>query len=67
MIVFSMREEFLDTDAYRNSLEPMMKELQDSGKWTKVEKSIVPDYFCGKTGVIYRFKVQWPVPYIYVS
>ncbi|KAK3087751.1 hypothetical protein FSP39_010123 [Pinctada imbricata] len=57
MIIFSMREEFLNSEEYRDKLEPMMQQLETSGKWTREERSVVPNYFCGKNGIVYRFKV----------
>ncbi|KAK3103111.1 hypothetical protein FSP39_016574, partial [Pinctada imbricata] len=55
--VIVIREEFLDSPEYENSLENMMVELENIGIWKKIERSVVPKYFCHKSGVIYRFRV----------
>ncbi|KAK3096014.1 hypothetical protein FSP39_021948 [Pinctada imbricata] len=57
VIVIVMREEYLNNEDYKNCLEPLMQELHNTGKWMKLEKSIVPKYFCEKEGVVYRFRV----------
>ncbi|XP_062597730.1 methyltransferase-like protein 27 [Saccostrea cucullata] len=58
MIIIVMREEYLDIEEYRDSLEPLMEKYQKDGLWVCVERSIVHKYFCDKTGVISRFQVK---------
>ncbi|XP_062575817.1 methyltransferase-like protein 27 [Saccostrea cucullata] len=58
MIIIVMREEYLDIEEYRDSLEPLMEKYQKDGLWELVERSIVHKYFCDKTGVIFRFQVK---------
>ncbi|XP_052706315.1 methyltransferase-like protein 27 isoform X2 [Crassostrea angulata] len=57
MIVVVMREEYLHIPEYSDSLEPLMKQLQNEGLWMCIEKSVVHKYFCDKHGVIFRYRV----------
>lgn len=57
MIVVVMREEYLNIPEYSDSLEPLMKQLQNEGLWMCIERSVVHKYFCDKHGVIFRYRV----------
>lgn len=57
MIVVVMREEYLNIPEYSDSLEPLMKQLQNEGLWMRIERSVVHKYFCDKHGVIFRYRV----------
>ncbi|XP_067657961.1 methyltransferase-like protein 27 isoform X1 [Haliotis asinina] len=56
IISISMREEFLDscTD-YRGRLEPLMEKMEKDGEWKLVSREVRPNYYCGKSGLVYRF------------
>lgn len=52
-----MREEYLEhVSDYKDKLEPLMKELELSGLWIKLERRIVPKYSFENNGVIFIFK-----------
>ncbi|XP_068223686.1 methyltransferase-like protein 27 [Palaemon carinicauda] len=58
LVIIVMREEYLhEVQEYRDRLVPHMESLQKEGKWTKVEVKKVPDYFFGKEGIIFTYKV----------
>ena len=49
---------FLETVAeYKDRLEPLMKQLEDEGKWTTLERTVFPRYFPGYNGVRFVFKI----------
>lgn len=53
-----MREEYLEhVDEYKDSLEPLMQELEDSGKWTRESRVVVPKYSFDNNGVIFKYRV----------
>lgn len=52
-----MREEYLEhVSDYKDKLEPLMKELELSGHWIKLERRIVPKYSFENNGVVFIFK-----------
>lgn len=56
-VVIVMREEYLEhVSDYKDKLEPLMKELELSGLWIKLERRIVPKYSFENNGVIFIFK-----------
>ncbi|XP_050704256.1 methyltransferase-like protein 27 [Eriocheir sinensis] len=58
LVIISMRLEFLEiVSAYKDKLEPYMDELEEDGKWRKVERRVVPNYFFDKEGVVYVYCV----------
>ena len=42
---------------YKDRLEPLMKQLEDEGKWTMLERTIFPGYLPGFNGVLFVFKI----------
>ena len=53
-----MRENFFHTVAeYKDRLEPLMRQLQDEGKWMMLERTIIPGYLPGFNGVRFVFKI----------
>ncbi|XP_050739141.1 methyltransferase-like protein 27 [Eriocheir sinensis] len=57
-VVNVMRHEYLETvAAYKEKLEPYMDQLEEDGKWRKVERRVVPNYYFGKEGVVYVYRV----------
>ncbi|XP_042871010.1 demethylmenaquinone methyltransferase-like [Penaeus japonicus] len=58
-VIIVMRKEYLDyVEEYKDKLEPYMDQLSQKGKWTKVERKIVPNYSYQKDGVIFIYKVK---------
>lgn len=56
-VVIVMREEYLvHVGDYKDRLEPLMKELEISGKWKKMSRKIVPNYSFENKGVIFVFQ-----------
>ncbi|XP_062568640.1 methyltransferase-like protein 27 isoform X1 [Saccostrea cucullata] len=56
-IVIVMREEYLEhVQDYKDKLEPLMKELEISGKWSKLSRKVVPNYSFQNNGVIFIFQ-----------
>ncbi|XP_048747410.2 methyltransferase-like protein 27 isoform X2 [Ostrea edulis] len=56
-VVIVMREEYLvHVGDYKDRLEPLMKELEISGKWKKISRKIVPNYSFENKGVIFVFQ-----------
>ncbi|XP_063614732.1 demethylmenaquinone methyltransferase-like [Penaeus indicus] len=57
-VIIVMRKEYLDyVEEYKDKLEPYMDQLVAKGKWTKVERKVVPNYSYNKDGVIFTYKV----------
>ncbi|XP_050724412.1 uncharacterized protein LOC127002471 isoform X7 [Eriocheir sinensis] len=60
-VIIVMRHEFLQTvPSYKDKLEPYMDQLEADGKWKKVERRIVPNYLCGKEGLVFVFRITKP-------
>ncbi|XP_050724400.1 uncharacterized protein LOC127002462 isoform X4 [Eriocheir sinensis] len=60
-VIIVMRHEFLQTvPSYKDKLEPYMDQLEADGKWKKVERRIVPNYFCDKEGLVFVFRITKP-------
>ncbi|XP_046549470.1 2-methyl-6-phytyl-1,4-hydroquinone methyltransferase 1, chloroplastic-like [Haliotis rubra] len=58
IICIVMREVFLrEVDEYKDRLEPLMDSLEKEGKWRKVSRVIVPNYFIDITGIVFRYRV----------
>ena len=54
-----MREDFLQSIAeYKDRLEPLMRKLQDVGKWMMLERTIVPGYLPGFI-VLHKLKLTY--------
>ena len=52
-----MREEYLEhVHDYKDKLEPLMKELEISGRWTRVSRRVVPKYSFENNGVIFIYQ-----------
>ena len=45
-------------EEYKDRLEPFMHELQQLGKWSRVEKVIEPNHFCDKDGAVFVYRVD---------
>ena len=53
-----MRENYLKIVAeYKDRLEPLMRKLQDAGKWMMLERTIISGYLPGFNGVRFVFKI----------
>ena len=53
-----MREEYLATvEEYRGHLDPYMDKLERQGLWEKCERTVLPNYAFGKTGLVYVYTV----------
>ncbi|XP_050708587.1 demethylmenaquinone methyltransferase-like isoform X4 [Eriocheir sinensis] len=60
-VIIVMRHEHLQTvPSYKDKLEPYMDQLEADGKWKKVERRIVPNYFCDKEGLVFVFRITKP-------
>ncbi|XP_050704255.1 demethylmenaquinone methyltransferase-like isoform X2 [Eriocheir sinensis] len=60
-VIIVMRHEYLQTaPSYKDKLEPYMDQLEADGKWRKVERRIVPNFFFDKEGLVYVFRVTKP-------
>ncbi|XP_050724572.1 demethylmenaquinone methyltransferase-like isoform X6 [Eriocheir sinensis] len=60
-VIIVMRHEYLQTvPSYKDKLEPYMDQLEADGKWKKVERRIVPNYFCDKEGLVFVFRITKP-------
>ncbi|OWF38266.1 Williams-Beuren syndrome chromosomal region 27 protein-like [Mizuhopecten yessoensis] len=58
-VVIVMREEYLyNVPEYKDRLEPLMAKLEAEGKWTRIERRVVPNYAFKKDGLIFIYKVQ---------
>ena len=54
-----MREEYINiVQEYTDRLEPYMLELQQNGKWRKIESMTVENYAFNKTGIVFVFQIQ---------
>ena len=42
---------------YKDRLEPLMKQLEDEGKWTMLERTVFPNYITDWNGILFVFKV----------
>ncbi|XP_050703993.1 demethylmenaquinone methyltransferase-like [Eriocheir sinensis] len=60
-VIIVMRHEYLQTaPSYKDKLEPYMDQLEADGKWKKVERRTVPNYFCDKEGLVFVFRITKP-------
>jgi len=58
IICIAMREEYLDyVEEYKDSLMPLMNNLEMEGKWRLKSKDYVENYAFGMQGVIFQFEV----------
>ena len=58
LVVIGMREELLWlVSEYKDNLEPYMKQLEDEGHWKLLERTVVPEFFMHRPGVVFVFKV----------
>ncbi|XP_048746652.2 methyltransferase-like protein 27 [Ostrea edulis] len=56
-IVNVMKERYLEiVSDYKDRLEPLMKELEISGKWKRLSRKVIPNYFLEYSGVIYVYQ-----------
>ena len=59
LVCIVMREEYLQHVAqYRDRLEETMKDMELNGMWRIVSRTVVPNYFFGDNGVVYKFVVR---------
>ena len=57
MIGIIMRDEYMHQNlAHFENIEPHMKQLQDKGVWTIIERETFPEYYPGVLGL--RFVLQ---------
>ncbi|XP_033757301.1 methyltransferase-like protein 27 [Pecten maximus] len=57
-VIFSMREEYLRHPEYDGVLEALMNKMEETGKWRKIKKNVVPNYYAEKDGAVYVFKKE---------
>lgn len=56
-VIIVMREEYIHMPCYMNVLEPLMKKLEDEKKWKMIQRSVIPEYFLYKSGLLYVFQI----------
>ena len=57
LIVLVSREYDVTIAEYKDRLEPLMKQLEDEGKWTILERTVFPEYHPEVNGIVFVFKV----------
>ncbi|XP_021375894.1 Williams-Beuren syndrome chromosomal region 27 protein-like isoform X2 [Mizuhopecten yessoensis] len=55
-IIWSMREEYLRDPQYDGILEALIDNMEESGKWSKIKKRVIPNYYEEKEGAVFVFK-----------
>ncbi|OWF55081.1 hypothetical protein KP79_PYT17064 [Mizuhopecten yessoensis] len=55
-IILSMREEYLRDPEYDGVLEVLIESMEEKGKWIIIKKSVIPDYYVEKEGIVFVFK-----------
>ncbi|BFZ01218.1 hypothetical protein BsWGS_04257 [Bradybaena similaris] len=59
LVIIAMREAYLTSVLeYKDRLEPLMKQLEQEGKWQAVSRTVVPNYSFDNNGVVYIFRVS---------
>ncbi|XP_012939075.1 methyltransferase-like protein 27 [Aplysia californica] len=62
-VVVVMRQQYLSiVPEYIDRLEPLMKKLEQQGKWEAVSRTVVPRYSFTNDGVVFVFKVKASLP-----
>ena len=57
MILVARENDVLTIAEYKDRLEPLMKQLEDEGKWTMLEKRVFPGYLTDIDGVLFVFRI----------
>ncbi|KAL4241016.1 Methyltransferase domain [Mactra antiquata] len=58
IIVIAMREEYMDyVEEYKDSLMPLMHNLEKEGKWRLKSKDTINNYAFGLSGVVFQYEV----------
>ncbi|XP_071522040.1 methyltransferase-like protein 27 [Panulirus ornatus] len=58
LVIIVMRLEFLETaKEYKGKLEPHMDRLEKDGRWCKIARKLVPNYYLDKEGVVFTYRV----------
>ena len=58
LVCLVMREQFLrKVEEYKGRLEPFMDQLEVSGYWKRLQRSLVPNYVFGYKGVVWVYQV----------
>ncbi|KAK7089814.1 methyltransferase-like protein 27 [Littorina saxatilis] len=56
LVCIVMREEFLEhVQEYRDNLEPVITDLESRAIWRLASRTVVPNYFLDKNGVVFNF------------
>ncbi|XP_021375093.1 uncharacterized protein LOC110464283 [Mizuhopecten yessoensis] len=55
-IILSMREEYLRDPEYDGVLEVLIESMEKKGKWIIIKKSVIPNYYVEKEGIVFVFK-----------
>ena len=59
-IIITTRFKYLHTvDAYRDKLEPYMKDLELRGMWRQEERRVFSKYYMEDQGIVWRYTVLW--------
>ena len=51
-------DDMVNMAEYKDRLEPLMKRLEDEGKWTILERTVFPEYLPELNGIVFAFKVS---------
>ncbi|KAK2163804.1 hypothetical protein LSH36_74g12007 [Paralvinella palmiformis] len=58
LAIIVMKEGYLElVMEYKDRLEPFMEELEKSGQWKQLERTVVSNYSFGQNGLIFVYKV----------
>ena len=57
IVLVCCEKEVLNIAEYKDRLEPLMKQLEDEGKWTILERTIFPEYLPEVNGIVFVVKV----------
>ena len=58
IVCLVMREEYLSiVKEYKDRLEPFMDQLEDSGYWKGLQRTVVPRYSFSNNGVVFVYQV----------
>ena len=59
-IIITTRYKHLHTVvAYKDKMEPYLKELQAEGLWKQEERIVFPKYYMEDDGIVWRYTVLW--------
>lgn len=57
IVIVTRAEHLTAVEEYRDRLEPLMKQLEDQGKWRQLERTIFQGFFLDKEGILLKYEV----------